>query len=346
MAFGSYAMWLFLCALCVNLGLSRYTILPFIIICCLILVMHIAIYAVLRSGLNKRFKDPSLTLFQMMMATVWVMFCIYGATEIRGSMLMLYFVVFIFGVFRLAFSEFMFLSAFGVMSYSAVIGLLYKLHPEEVDIKVELMNLLFLATVLPWFSLIASYIKSLRKKIRKALETIEQLAVTDELTLVHNRRRILEIINEQKALCDRSDKAFSICIFDLDYFKSVNDTYGHEAGDTVLKTMATAISDNIRDIDSIARYGGEEFMLVLSGSVASEAMALAERIRELAASVRYDGMGDFRVTISMGVTEYIHSESVQVMINRADKALYRAKSEGRNRVIMEKKSESRQMYLF
>lgn len=346
MAFGSYVMWLCLCAICVKQGLSRYTTPQLFVVSVLIMLMHLTIYFIFRTGLNKRFKDPSLTMFQMMMATVWIMACLYGAIEIRGSMLMLYFVVYIFGVFRLRFIQFLILSLFALINYSFVVYFLLKFHPNEVNLKVELINILFLATVLPWFSLIGSYITNLRLKITKAFERIEQLAVTDELTQVFNRRRLLEILKEQKALCDRSDHCFCICIFDLDHFKSVNDNYGHEAGDIVLKTVSTVIDENIRDIDCLARYGGEEFMLVLTHTQIREAMVFAERVRELTEDIRFEGMDDLSITISMGVTEYTHSESVQTMINRADTSLYQAKSNGRNRVELGEKVESKQMYLF
>lgn len=346
MALGSYFLWAFLYSICILKGFTRFKFREVLVLGGIFMVINGFVYGTLRSGLNKRFKDPSLTMFQMIMATFGIMSCLYGAGEIRGSLLMLFLVVFIFGMFRLKFLEFMFLSAFALLNYGIVVYCLYRFHPEEVNIQEELVNLLILATVLPWFSMIASYITGLRRTIAKALETIEKLAVTDELTQVYNRRRLLEILKEQKAFCDRGNKTFAICIFDLDHFKKVNDTFGHEKGDIVLKKVASVIRKNIRDIDCIARYGGEEFMLVLSGASEIDALMLAERIREKTEQIRYENMDNFSVTISIGVAVYMPQENFQTTINRADTALYRAKANGRNRVEIERKVESKQLYLF
>ena len=346
MSVGSYAMWMFLCAICVLQGFTRYDLKDLFYLSAVVFFVNLVIYIILRSGVNKRFKDPSLTMVQMILATVWIMICLYSAGEIRSSMLLVYFVVLVFGVFRLRFLQFLFISLFALINYSLVVYLLYTFHPEEIKLKVELINILLLATVLPWFALLGSYITNLRTTIAKALETIEKLAVTDELTQVYNRRRLLEILKEQKAYCDRGNKVFSICLFDLDHFKRVNDSYGHETGDIVLRKVAGTIKQNIRDFDVIARYGGEEFMLVLCGTSGAEALSFAERVREIAESITFDHMKGFNITVSIGVAEYQVAESFQNTINRADKALYKAKEKGRNRVEFQRVTESKQLYLF
>lgn len=345
-ALGSYAMWVILCTICILQGFTRFDLKDLLYITIAVMLTNTGLYFVFRTGLNKRFKDPSLTMIQMIIGTFWIMICLYGGGEIRSSMLMLYIVVLVFGVFRLRFLQFLIISCFALVNYSIVVYMIYTFHPEEIKLKVELINILFLATVLPWFSLVGSYITNLRTTIGKALATIEKLAVTDELTQVYNRRRLLEILKEQKAFCDRGNKTFSICILDLDHFKAVNDSFGHEAGDIVLKTVAGAIKHKIRDFDIIARYGGEEFMLVLCGTNGVEALTFAERVREIAEGVRFENMNDFCITISIGVSEYRPQETFQNTINRADKALYRAKELGRNRVEYERYTESKQLYLF
>jgi len=142
-----------------------------------------------------------------------------------------------------------------------------------------------------------------------------------------------KILEHEKALVDRGIHPFSICIFDLDHFKRVNDTFGHSAGDTVLKTVAQETQKNLRNIDHIARYGGEEFILILTNSEKLEAMECAERIRMMVRKLVFENMpADFRITISVGVTEYQPSEVIQEAINRADTALYRAKLNGRDKV--------------
>lgn len=346
MAVGSYLMWVVLVCICVIQGFTRFSYREVLVFSLAVILINAGFYAVIRSGLNKRFKDPSLTMAQMVLATFCIMVCLYNAGEIRSSMLLLYFVVFVFGVFRLRVRQFLVLSLFALSNYALVAYLLYRFHPQEIDVRLELINLLFLATVLPWFSLVGGYITKLRSTLARALDTIETLAVTDELTQVYNRRRLLEILKDQKSKCDRGSKPFSIGIFDLDHFKKVNDSFGHETGDIVLKSLAGAIRRNIRDIDCIARYGGEEFVLVLGSTDKAEAILLAERIREMVEMLRYEGLGDLSVTISMGLAVYLPQEDFQQTLNRADTALYRAKANGRNRVEFEPKAESRQLYLF
>jgi diguanylate cyclase (GGDEF)-like protein len=306
-----------------------------------ILAVNIVMYAIFRTGLNKRFKDPSLTLLQMVTATFWTMVVVYYADSFRSVVLLLYLVVFVFGLFRLRVWQFLFLSLFAVVNYAAVILLLYQLHPEAINTRIEVVNLVVLAMVLPWFSLVGGYITNLRAMIAKALSTIEQLAIIDDLTQVFNRRQMYKILNEQKALGDRGIHPFSICIFDLDHFKLVNDTYGHSAGDIVLKTVAQEAQKNLRNIDHIARYGGEEFILILTNMKPREAIICAERVRDMIKKLMFENMPEkFRITISVGVTEYQPNEFIQDAINRADKALYRAKANGRDRVEYERTTEA------
>lgn len=333
MALGSYVMWACLAMFFYAQGLTRVTLDVLTLSLIGILVSNAMIYLVFRTGFNKRFQDPSLTLFQMIIGTFWVMVMVYFADQMRSVVLMLYLVVFVFGLFRLRVWQFLFLSVYAVANYAAVIYLVFKTHPESINPRIDVLNIVVLATVLPWFSLVGGYIAHLREKVSKALTTIERLAIVDDLTQVFNRRQMFKILEHQKALGDRGINPFSICIFDLDHFKLVNDTFGHEKGDIVLKTVAQEVHKNLRDIDHIARYGGEEFILILTNSGSREAMICAKRIRITVKEIIFEKMPpDFHMTISVGVTKYQPSEPIQEAINRADTALYRAKANGRDRV--------------
>ena len=333
MAFEAYFLWCFISVFTFLLGLTPVP-LWFMISCFSgVIVSNISIYVMIRTGFNKRFKDPSLTLLQMIIATFWVMVVVYYADTVRSAVLLLYLVVFVFGLFKLSVREFLLLSGFAVVNYAMVIFLLYKINPESINPRIDVLNIVILGTVLPWFSMVGGYITKLRRKVAKALSTIEQLAIIDDLTQVFNRRQMYKILNDQKALGDRGIHPFSICIFDLDHFKRVNDTFGHSAGDIVLKTVAQEAQKNLRNIDHIARYGGEEFIIILTNLEIDGALTCAERIRQVTKELVFDNMPeDFRITISVGVTEYQTSEFIQDAINRADTALYRAKANGRDRV--------------
>ncbi len=332
-AVASYIMGITLTAFCYAIGLTQVPLRIMISTYILIVISNVIIFFIFKTGLNKRFKDPSLTLFQMVLATIWIMVAAFYGDEVRGSVLLLYLVIFIFGLFQLRYLQFLFISAFAVISYAVVIFLLIQYRPETANIKVELTYIIVLMTVLLWFSFIGGYISTLRIKIAKALETIEKLAIYDDLTQVYNRRQMYKLLEEQKALADRGVHPFSLCIFDLDRFKKINDTHGHEKGDIVLKTIAQAVQKSLRDYDYIARYGGEEFVLILTNTDKDEAIVCAERVRKLIENIAIEGIPEsFGITISIGIAKYEPVESVQDVINRADTAMYKAKDLGRNKV--------------
>ncbi|MBQ5948146.1 bifunctional diguanylate cyclase/phosphodiesterase [Massilia sp. ST3] len=178
-------------------------------------------------------------------------------------------------------------------------------------------------------------------KLQQALSTINELAIRDELTGSHNRRFLLGLIDKEKERSDRNGRGFCLCLFDIDFFKRINDTYGHSAGDMVLRAFAEAVQGQIRGTDAFGRYGGEEFLLMLPETPAADAVVLAERIRGVIESLRCtDGEGDGKeggsaitLTVSAGVAEYRLGEPSAQTIVRADEALYLAKSLGRNRVL-------------
>ena len=171
-------------------------------------------------------------------------------------------------------------------------------------------------------------------RLRQALATINELAIRDELTGIHNRRFLLDLVEKEKERADRNGSEFCLCLFDIDFFKRINDTYGHAAGDTVLRAFARTVQDQLRALDAFGRYGGEEFLLMLPETPAASAIALAERVRGAVEGLRCtDGERTITLTASAGVAEYRLGEKVAQTIVRADQALYLAKSGGRNRVL-------------
>jgi len=171
-------------------------------------------------------------------------------------------------------------------------------------------------------------------RLRQALATINELAIRDELTGIHNRRFLLDLVDKEKERADRNGSEFCLCLFDIDFFKRINDTYGHAAGDTVLRAFARTVQDQLRALDAFGRYGGEEFLLMLPETPAASAIALAERVRGAVEGLRCtDGERTITLTVSAGVAEYRLGEKVAQTIVRADQALYLAKSGGRNRVL-------------
>jgi len=164
----------------------------------------------------------------------------------------------------------------------------------------------------------------------KSEEKLKQLATIDPLTKIPNRYQLNEYFDDFIARKERLGHSFSILIFDLDYFKNINDTYGHTLGDYVLKAFSKLISENIRLVDKFGRWGGEEFVLLLDGTSEHEAMRIGEKLKCLVAQTPFN---EIAITVSIGVTEFRENDTKEQSLNRADIALYAAKNLGRNKVV-------------
>lgn len=175
-----------------------------------------------------------------------------------------------------------------------------------------------------------SFILGLILKLFINNKELNFLAKRDRLTGVYNRHKIEEILNLELNRANRYDLKFSILILDIDYFKEVNDTYGHNKGDQVLKKMCNLIGKNIRDADTLGRWGGEEFIIIAPETNIDKSFQLANKLRKIIS--QYNFIKDKKVTVSIGLAEYEKNYSIDEIISRADKALYKAKNNGRNRV--------------
>ena len=175
--------------------------------------------------------------------------------------------------------------------------------------------------------------------LKKELKGIKQTAKTDMLTGLLNRRGFDEAISEAQQASANHNKALSIILTDIDHFKKVNDTHGHLIGDNVLKMLSRLLKEQIKGKDTAARFGGEEFILVLPDTALKGAFILAEQIRINLKSMRWtardSGKSIGSITVSLGVAQYKPGETVESMIQRADKALYFAKENGRNKTATE-----------
>ena len=169
-------------------------------------------------------------------------------------------------------------------------------------------------------------IEGARVRAEAAAREATILAETDLLTGIANRRRTTFALDQAVLASRHTQLPVSIAMFDVDHFKRINDTYGHQAGDEVLKRIAADVAGELRTGDTVGRFGGEEFVMVLPDATAQTAMMVAERIR-----LRIKGESSIpRVTISVGVAEHSRDESAETLLKRADQALYVAKNSGRN----------------
>ncbi len=306
----------------------------------IILAINIILYILFRTGLNLWMSDPSLTFIQMCAANLVVMYGIYYIYEIRGFLLSMYIVILLFGIFRLYTRQFLFVSAFALLTYGIDIFLLNIFHPQAINPKIESFQWFGIAIVLISVSLIGGKISSIRrelnvsrKKLQSSLTVIREMAIHDDLTGFYNRSHLMDLIESENNRSVRTGSIFSLVMMDIDKFKKINDTHGHQTGDQVLRTFAAVIRSILRKTDFCGRYGGEEFLIVLTQTDLQAAKLFAERIRDCVENSFFPDLGpDSRVTVSIGLAEHRTQEDIEKTISRADEFLYKAKKGGRNRV--------------
>ncbi len=170
---------------------------------------------------------------------------------------------------------------------------------------------------------------------RRALELkLTEMAATDPLTGLYNRREYEMLFTHEIERARRADTPLSVCIVDLDHFKKINDSYGHGAGDEVLRRTANLLKDKLRSMDIVGRLGGEEFIILLPQTTIDQAAMIGNRLLEaLAATEIETGVVTIRITATIGIAQLLEKDpDFNAIIQRADEALYRGKETGRNRV--------------
>ena len=350
MAALAYALWLGLAIYCYFLGLLAVSGAALALVVVLVIATNLAWFMLFRSGFNLRFSDPSLTLPQMVVGAFWAMLMVWATPQVRGSMLLLYTVLYLFGMFRLRRKQYLAFTLLTLVGYGLI--LIWDMHYRATPgmLRIELLQSGVLLVTLVWLAFFGSYIGRLREKLARrnqelgeALARNRELAIHDDLTGTYNRRYIVQVLEEESVRVRRTGRPFSICLLDLDHFKRINDQHGHLVGDDILRQFAEQVVSEIRAMDRMgrdgadqevfARYGGEEFLLVLPETMAVGARTCAERIRNSIAAAQFTTeTGSLSVSVSIGVTEHHSGEHIRDMLKRVDRALYRAKHAGRNRV--------------
>ena len=229
--------------------------LPFAVASLFTLLAIAVFYALFRSGWNKRARDRSLTVPMMACATGAVTFVLYYVGLARPVFLLMYPVILFFGVFRLQTSRLLGVASLALAGYALVIWLLLQTPPGLGRPHIEMLQWIVLSAVLVWFSIMVGYVNQLHARLKES--------EYDELTGIYTRRRILQVLEHEKIRCDRGAGPLCICMLDIDRFKQVNDSFGHAAGDEVLRRSVQVAQNELRAIDFIGRYGGEEFGWVL-----------------------------------------------------------------------------------
>jgi diguanylate cyclase (GGDEF)-like protein len=301
-----------------------------------------AFYGIVRSGLNRRFADPTLAMPQTIMAQSLIGASYAATGPVHGATVIMLALVMVFGMFSLRPASVRIASIYTVTLMGVVMYWCAELQPRHYPARQELFNFALTAIVMLAISQLSGQLSDMRTRLKtqkialeQALSHIKEMAARDELTGLPNRRRMMTLLQEHATRHARGGLRFFVCIIDLDHFKSINDTYGHAAGDAVLRAFATQAQAVLRSTDMIGRWGGEEFLLLLPESPPGDPTLGVARLRDSLASVPASpALYDLRVRFSAGFARYEDGEPIDQAIERADRALYAAKSAGRNRSVV------------
>jgi diguanylate cyclase len=305
-------------------------------------LLSVACYLVLsETGFTERFKDHYFVAPQLIVSTAILLAFAYIAPEVGMMFLCTLFVVFNFGSLRSTPWQ------TAIFWTAMALGLagLFLLTDKPISMphgtyleRFATMSVFILTIGRCMF--LGIFSSAMRQslyqsglELKQAYKRIEELAELDELTGSFNRRCIMRMLGDEIARAHRSQTPCSIALIDLDWFKRINDAYGHPTGDEVLRTFAITVFANIRNFDRFGRYGGEEFLLVLPDTPGDDAANILDRLRVIIAALDWSAFSpNMQVTISAGVATLTPDETEDSLLARADNALYAAKAQGRNRI--------------
>jgi diguanylate cyclase (GGDEF)-like protein len=291
---------------------------------------------------NDRFKDHYLTVPQNIVSMTIQMGAIYLVPEVGFYFIFILFIVLSFGALRMSARQTAFVWTYSTIGLTALLLMTDKAIAMPATTWTERALVLACAvTALGRCASTGLYGSSMREALYKrgnelkdAHARIEELAQIDELTGLLNRRYIMKSLNEEMARAQRTGVACSVAIIDLDFFKRINDQFGHPVGDEALRTFALTLFANIRTIDKLGRYGGEEFLFILPDTTKDQAVRTLDRLRLIISEVDWAEIsGMMKLTMSAGICAVRQEDSAADVLARADVALYRAKDAGRNRVV-------------
>jgi diguanylate cyclase (GGDEF)-like protein len=302
----------------------------------------IGVFALLsETNFNDRFDDHYLTVFQVGGHVVIQLSFLLVAPQIGYAFLNVLFLIFAVASLRMSSRQAAMAWTFTTLCVAPIFLLTRVPIGMPVATSTERLAaaMCFVLTI-GQCAFVGLYGDSLRKRLyRRGLELseaykrIEELAELDELTGSFNRRCIMRMLDDEITRAHRSKAPCSIALIDLDWFKRVNDAFGHPTGDEVLRTFAITVFANIRNIDRFGRYGGEEFLLVLPETPDDGAARILDRLRAIIADLDWSAFSPgMRITISAGIATLKPDESPDTLLARADRALYAAKARGRNRI--------------
>ncbi|KYK48229.1 diguanylate cyclase [Bradyrhizobium liaoningense] len=294
------------------------------------------------AGFGDRFKDHYLTVYQISAHMALQLAFLLAVPTVGVAFLAVLFLIFAFGTLRMTSGQAMLTWGLATCGLAAVF--LGSDLPIGLPVTTRLQraaSMLCFVLVIGQCAFLGLFGATLRKilyrrsiELKAAYQRIEELAELDELTGAYNRRCIMRLLDAEIEKSRQASTPCAIALIDLDWFKRINDAFGHPVGDEVLRTFAITIFANIRPADSFGRYGGEEFLLLLPGMPGDAAQRMLERLRGIVADLDWSAFSPgMRVTISAGVATLRDIDTADTFLARADRALYSAKAQGRNSIV-------------
>jgi diguanylate cyclase (GGDEF)-like protein len=302
----------------------------------------IGFFAVLsETNFSDRFEDHYLTVFQVVSHVAIQLGFLLAVPKIAFAFISVLFLIFGFGALRMTSRQATITWTLATTGLIAVF--LFTDLPVGMPVGTQterLAAMLCFVLIIGQCAYVGLFGSTLRKtlyrrsvELKAAYRRIEELAEVDELTGAFNRRCIMRMLEEEISRAHRLNAPCAIALIDLDWFKRINDAYGHPTGDEVLRTFAITMFANVRAIDRFGRYGGEEFLLVLPDTTQQSAVGMLDRLRAIVAELEWSAFSPgMSVTMSAGVTVLRANENSDNVLARADSALYAAKAQGRNRI--------------
>jgi diguanylate cyclase (GGDEF)-like protein len=298
------------------------------------------VLATMHSGLNRRLRDPALTMPQMIYGILCAAWAYTFTGDARVIACLLLAIILMFGAFGLSVRQILGLGAFALAVFAAVMVTMAHRQPLHYPPRLEVCYFAGLFAMVGGLTLLTVRLQILRQRMRRqkteleaALAHIQRLATHDELTGLVNRRRMQELLENERLRSRRSGSTWCVAIIDLDHFKRVNDEHGHSIGDAALRALGHHAQALVRKTDVLARWGGEEFVLLLPDTSLPLGAISLDRLRAHfhAAPLQVHGV-ELALSFSAGITQHEGGESVAHTLERADRLCYDAKAKGRNRV--------------
>jgi diguanylate cyclase (GGDEF)-like protein len=300
-------------------------------------------FFLIRGGWNERVtSDPSLTMVQAVfgLSVTAGSYAITGPA--RGAVMTLMVLILAFTSFSLRPERARALALYAFLLLAAVMFWKSRTDPARYPPAVECIHFAFATIVAVGISVLAGRMGQMRARLQsqkleleRALERIGQMATLDELTGLANRRHMTTLLQAEHARLRRNGRSMVLALVDIDLFKRINDSYGHHAGDAVLKSFADTSRKALRAHDVLARWGGEEFLLMLPETAPQEGLGVVERLRDRLAQTSFEHVAPgLAVTFSAGLSVCTADSRLEACIEQADQGMYRAKSQGRNRSLL------------